>query len=271
MTTAPTVSTHGVLNPQSGGTHFDLLRREPSPDLAPFVERHWRVRWDLRGQQPFVQQVLPHPCVNLAFERGQSYVYGVGTRRSGHTIEGADQVFGVKFKPGGFFPFVERPVSELSGRVVSPREIFDIDVEAVERDVLARDDMDAQIAVVEAVLRARSPRPDPVIEQIGEICRLAMAEREITRVEQLGERIGLSPRSLQRLFRRYVGVAPKFVIRQYRIHEAVARLSDGQPVDWAGLAQELGYFDQAHFSRDFRTLVGQSPAEYAAACAASRR
>lgn len=261
---APTVSTHGILHPTSGGRHFDLLRREPSPDLAPFVERHWRVRWDLRGRERFVQQVLPHPCVNLAFERGRSYVYGVGTRRAGHAIEGAGQVFGTKFRPGGFLPFVGRPLSDLTGRTVSPREVFDIDVAAVEHDVLATSDIDEQIAIVEAVLRAVSPRPDPVIAQIGEICRLAMGEREITHVEDLAARVRLSPRSLQRLFRRYVGVSPKFVIRQYRIHEAVARLSDGQPVDWAALSQDLGYFDQAHFNRDFKALVGQSPGEYAA-------
>ena len=80
-------------------------------------------------------------------------------------------------------------------------------------------------------------------------------------------RFGLSARSLQRLFRRYVGVGPKWVLQRYRLHEAAERIADGEGGDWAAFALELGYFDQAHFIKDFKALVGCSPAEYAAICA----
>jgi AraC-like DNA-binding protein len=79
--------------------------------------------------------------------------------------------------------------------------------------------------------------------------------------------VGLSARALQRLFRRHVGVGPKWTLRRFRIHEAAERLAGGAPVDWAALAQELGYCDQAHFIRDFKAQVGRSPGVYAAECA----
>lgn len=70
-------------------------------------------------------------------------------------------------------------------------------------------------------------------------------------------------RTLPRLFRTYVvGVSPKWVIQSYGFHEALARLVAGA-FDGAALAQEPGYFDQAHFIRDFRALVGCTPAAYA--------
>ena len=47
-----------------------------------------------------------------------------------------------------------------------------------------------------------------------------------------------------------------------RLHEAADKLAGGEPVDLAELAQSLGYFDQAHFTRDFRKLAGKAPAEY---------
>jgi len=72
-------------------------------------------------------------------------------------------------------------------------------------------------------------------------------------------------RALQRLFSDYVGASPKWVINRYRLHEAIARVQAGHPVAWAALAQDLGYFDQAHFIADFRRLVGVTPAEYARA------
>jgi AraC-like DNA-binding protein len=72
----------------------------------------------------------------------------------------------------------------------------------------------------------------------------------------------MSVRSLQQLFSEYVGVSPKWVIRRFRLHEAADRLANGEALDLAALALSLGYFDQSHFSSDFRKLVGQSPARY---------
>ena len=69
-------------------------------------------------------------------------------------------------------------------------------------------------------------------------------------------------RPLQQLFCSYVGVGPKWVINRYRLHEAVERLQGGAHINFAELAMDLKYFDQAHFNRDFRKLVGCSPAAY---------
>jgi AraC-like DNA-binding protein len=74
---------------------------------------------------------------------------------------------------------------------------------------------------------------------------------------------GLTARSLQRLFADYVGVSPKWVMRRARLHEAAARADGGGFVDWAALAADLGYADQAHLTRDFTVTLGVSPARYA--------
>lgn len=81
-------------------------------------------------------------------------------------------------------------------------------------------------------------------------------------VDALAERSGLTKRSLQRLFQHYVGVSPKWIIKRYRMHEAVAQLQAGAPVKLAQLALDLGYFDQAHFINEFTALVGKPPGEY---------
>jgi AraC-like DNA-binding protein len=87
-------------------------------------------------------------------------------------------------------------------------------------------------------------------------------DRTITTVEQVLHRWRLGKRMLQRLFNEYVGVGPKWVINRYRLHEAIERLAGDPPKDWTQLALELGYFDQAHFIRDFKALVGRPPAAY---------
>lgn len=71
----------------------------------------------------------------------------------------------------------------------------------------------------------------------------------------------ISTRTLQRLFKRYIGVSPKWVIDRYRMIDAVEALNRGDSPDLADLAYRLGYFDQAHFTRAFSALVGRPPSE----------
>jgi AraC-like DNA-binding protein len=77
-------------------------------------------------------------------------------------------------------------------------------------------------------------------------------------------------RALQRLFSTQVGVSPKWVILRYRIHEALEQAGTRSDVDWAALAADLGYADQAHLVRDFTTTVGAPPTAYAAEARAGR-
>jgi AraC-like DNA-binding protein len=90
------------------------------------------------------------------------------------------------------------------------------------------------------------------------------------RVADLAVRHHVSERTLQRLFAAYVGIGPKWVLQRYRLHDAVEQLQGQGGADWARLALELGYYDQAHFARDFRALVGRTPAQYDAARLAGR-
>jgi AraC-like DNA-binding protein len=85
----------------------------------------------------------------------------------------------------------------------------------------------------------------------------------VTRVQHLVARLDVSERAIQRLFRRYVGASPRWVIKRYRVYEALEQLTLGRPPEFASLAQNLGYFDQAHFINDFKKLVGCAPQEYA--------
>jgi AraC-like DNA-binding protein len=259
----------GVLNPVAGQSHFHHSRPPSDPDLAHVVDRHWIVTWDLRDRPPYDAETLPFPNVHMAIEAGRSAVHGVSTRRFVRHLEGKGRVVGTKFRPGGFFPFVGFPIANLRERVVPLSDLFGAEGAQLADDVLRAGDEVEQCALVSAFLRRRLPPRDDNTERAAQVVGLAEADPSICSVADLSARAGISPRALQRLFERYVGVSPKWTIRRFRIHEAVDRVSRGTDVDWAAMAVELGYFDQAHFVNDFTAQVGRSPATYAALCAAA--
>jgi AraC-like DNA-binding protein len=253
----------GILNLKAGEKKFSLSRHLPAQDLAFFVERYWIVAWDLRGQEPYTQETLPFPCVNLVFEYNQSRVYGVETGKFARLLENQGRVFGVKFRPGAFYPFVKMPVSQITNDSIAFRDAFGMDSTALEDAILSREDEQEMVGIAESFLRERLPEQDKNVSIINEIVDYIIAHQEITRVDDLVSQFNLNKRTMQRLFRQYVGVSPKWVIKRYRLHEVAERLAEGESVDWTGMVLELGYADQAHFIKDFKAIVGKTPAEYA--------
>ena len=210
--------------------------------------------------------LLPHPCVNVVLDGGRLAVSGVGRDRFTYTYRGTGRVFGVKFRPGAFLPFLGRPLSDITGAVLPAEQLWGPSASALAARMTAARGVDELVALVEAFLRERRPPDDPQVEFVGRIVAALLHDRTISRVDDVGERFGVAPRTLQRLFQRYVGVSPKWVLRRYRLHEAAAVLAREQHRPWAEVAAELGYFDQSHFIRDFTAAVGMTPLAYAHAC-----
>jgi AraC-like DNA-binding protein len=253
----------GILKPAGQGAAFKLERFAPSADLGYFVLRYWRVAWDVPEQAPYTQETLPYPCVNLVVERGRSGIFGVNTRRFQVQLEAKGWVFGIKFRPGAFYPFYQAPAATLTDRAIGLDTVFGAAGAAYERQVLSCVSVDDMIGCAEQFLRARLPAPDEHVALINTVVEQIAGDRAITRVAQVADGIGISRRTLQRLFSQYVGVSPKWVIQRYRLLEAADQLAQNANVDLPGLAQTLGYFDQAHFINDFRATIGSTPAEYA--------
>jgi Domain of unknown function (DUF6597) len=99
----------GVLRARGAGPGKHA-RRQPAPDLLPYIDCYWMVRWDLRGRPPELAETLPHPCVYWVTEWGDSAIHGVSSARFTRVLEGRGRVFGVRFRPGGFYPFYRQPI-----------------------------------------------------------------------------------------------------------------------------------------------------------------
>jgi len=254
----------GIVDPAGARQRFTVQRRPPSAVLAPYVEFFWIVEWDLRGKPPQHQRVLPYPNTHVAFEKDKTLVYGVVQGPFDQLLEEQGRVLGARFRPGGLRPLLSVPVAELTGRTVTLDEALGIDGLRAEQQVLAQPDAEGMIAAAEALLSplVASLAPDPRAAQAEAAVHAAAAENGPVSVAALCEAVSLSERALQRLFSEYVGVPPKWVVQRFRLQEAMWRLAAPEMPDIAGLAAELGFFDQAHLTRHFTALVGTSPLEY---------
>lgn len=236
----------------------------PGAAVDAYVEYYWHVAWDVPGGDVFEAQVLPHPHVHLVFERPAPLVYGVDRGLFTRRLRGRGQVLGVRFHAGAFRAFAGGPVGALTDRRIPAASVFGDAVDRRAEEILALADGPAMARAAEAFLTPLLPPggPDPAAVRAARAVGLAVGDPSLVRVSGLAEATGLSVRALQRLFAEYVGVSPKWTLRRARLHEAAARADSGEDLDWAALAADLGYADQAHLTRDFAATLGAPPSRY---------
>jgi AraC-like DNA-binding protein len=264
----------GVLVPHIAPGSFRHERAAPCAALSRLVEHYWFVGWDMQGHPPQQQETLPHPNVHLVVESDTEGVYGVHTARYTKVLAGQGFAFGIKFKPGGFRPFLGSAVAALADQRLALAQLFGADgtdfIRRLRASVgagTAQAAMAPLAALAQAFLLARLPPADAEAGRAAELVAAIAGDPAMLTVEALAEQAGMHQRALQRLFQQYVGVGPKWVIKRYRMHEAVAQLQAGAAPELARLALDLGYYDQAHFIKEFTALVGKPPGEYRRAIA----
>ncbi len=257
---APRGKPDAIVRPTEAARRLDLERVEAGERWRELVDYHWYVGWSL--MEPHEQQVVPQPRVHLAVEAGRLLVHGISRTPFVRRLEGVGHTLGAAFHPGGFRPLLRGPVSALADRVVPAADVLGVDDRPAAVRMLGTDDVATMVAVLEDYLDQVGAVPDARVVEVRALVESAERDPAVTRAEQLAAAAGMSLRSLQRLFGDYVGIGPKWVIARFRILDAAAVAHRGDPVDWAGLAGELGFADQAHLIRAFTAVVGTPPETY---------
>lgn len=244
-------------------TFYAIDRFDPAPDLTDLVRRHWVPVWRVPQGESSTQEVLQYPVCLVVVAHDYARFYGVQSGLSRTTLTGTGWAVGVMLQPAAGYLVLGREVSTVTDRAVDLGEVLDASVAEGVRDVMARDAADGRVAAVllEETLRALLPVDDEGL-LVNDLVSWVESEREVQRVSDVCERFGVTERSLQRLTRKRLGLSPKWLIQRRRLHEASERLRAGTG-GLACMAADLGYADQAHFTRDFRRVTGRTPGEFA--------
>lgn len=260
----------GVVGRAKSTQMFDLHRWEPSREAGVFVEHLWSVSWDLRGEQPFDNTVISFPCMHITREWGadrprhgyalpNTLIQGVTEQVFHTTISQWGTVVGARFRPGGFAARFGRDASVYTGRTVA------VDADLFGGRAEFDDDRDAVSAHLDTLIAVHDVPPDPVYSDLTALLERIEHDPSLHRVEQVMAQSPWSARTTQRVFRRYVGVPVKWVLCRYRLQHAALEIETRRGVDLADLAVRHGWYDQAHFTNDFRSMLGCTPGEYVSA------
>jgi AraC-like DNA-binding protein len=251
----------------------------PRPPLDALVEFIWIAEGYVAATPR--ERILPSGALALVFNLGSprfhaydedasavpldlppAVVCGARARPLVIDTSRALSTMGVHFKPGGARPFVG-PADALEDRIVPLDAIWGRAADSLRERVLEASTTDARVALVEEAL-LRSAESAMELPPALRLSLAAFDEQGLPSVEEVRRRSGLSPKQLIALFRDRVGLGPKAYWRVRRFRGALDQLEAGAR-NGAGVAADHGYFDQAHWIREFRALAGSSPREYLSA------
>lgn len=254
-------------------------RSIPRPPLGGFVRCFWY--WEGTPQPHPRERLMPNGEASIIFNlRDEEIrVYDAddpsryvccgrvalsGARTNGCAIDTAseDRVIGIQFRPGGVFPFLHVPSGEIANCSLALKDVWGGAVDSMRERLLGAGSVAEMFLILERGLLAQLARPlelHPAIDFArGHICRLP----QIATVSGVMERIGLSQRRFIEVFRDQVGLTPKAFCRVRRFQGVLEAVHRQKRVDWAQVALDSGYYDQAHFIHDFQDFAGMTPGAY---------
>jgi AraC-like DNA-binding protein len=172
---------------------------------------------------------------------------------------------GVHFKPWGMSPFGGIPAAELRDRWMPADAVWQRSLDRIRNRVGEAASATEALQALEEELRSRlAAAPTRGLDLVRYTGGRLAASHGTVPVGALCDAAGVSGNHLAAQFKSHVGVTPKRVARIYRFARLILSVDALRPVGWPWLAQTAGYFDQAHFGREFKDFTGHTPTEYLA-------
>ncbi len=258
---------------------WDLAVAPPPPDLADLVLRFAGFEEFLPS--PALRRELPRPMAvvvisfgapfDLTYEHPQdryavrrgSFVAGLHERTATNRSTGRSHCLQFDLTPLGARLLFGVPMAELGNRIVALDEVLGAAARRLEEQLYDLPDWPARFALVAGMVRRRLTACGGPAADMLWAWRQLQARGGTLPVAALSQGLSVSRRHLVQRFRDQIGLPPKILSRMLRFNRALDALQAGQR-DLAGVALAAGYYDQAHFNRDFRAFAGESPGRWLA-------
>ena len=249
----------------------------PSPALAPFIRNYWMISrahlpeaakgefWHPDGGLGLVFNFADPMQINGERIDAQAFLDGTNSR-SNRMLPGRQvNALGIRFKPAGAHYFFRVPIEALQNRNYA---LQDIDMPQVSRlcQQLQQAHSDSeQIGLIEDWL-LHCMHVSGHGHGIPAAMQSALGHLHYSggqhRMQALADELALSRRTLERQFRKHLGMPAKTYANLLRVDRARQLLKQGPKWRGADIGAITGYYDQAHFVREFQDVVGLTPMAY---------
>jgi AraC-like DNA-binding protein len=258
---------------------------KPAFPLSQYVELIWRETNS--GMPPSRQRVYPNGAMALVIHLKKPtacffiddephsirvpLLAGPYSRSFHIDPSQSTAVIGILFRPGAARMFFPVAAHELHNTDIALSELHPCEADRLLNDVCSAAGEHAQFLVVERYLSRKLINAAPIRPAVRYAIEQLSREGSVRSIGRIQLDTGLSHTRFIQLFRENVGLTPKLFCRVRRFRTLLDRIGKGMPVNWAELAVDCGYFDQAHLIRDFRAFAGITPLEYRRAMPGSDR
>lgn len=235
--------------------------RRPAAGLARFVSQYWL---GLNNSAP-IYTALPDGCVDLVLEisadRCRSWAYGSTTRPTAIACAPGIHYLGIRFQPGQSRHFITSAANEITDCREELRTLMQFPSDRVAQHINGRIACDAVFNELDAILSGLLRHAEPVSSYIDHVVGHVEHRHGLVRVDDVASRFGKSRRQLERAFLQTVGVPLKFFCTISRLRHAADLIVHPRERSLTAVANDSGYSDQAHMTRDFTRLAGVSPGQ----------
>jgi AraC-like DNA-binding protein len=235
----------------------------PGPPLADFVELFWYYEQYAPGHKK--ESILPMATMELVVqldETSRPVVSGPHSRPFVLDTAQPATMVGVHFKPGGAFAVLDISVAEIHNSQANLEEMWGRKANELKARIFECRTPQAIFRFVEQTLLqtgVRHLKRHPAVEfALNEFAAVS----PMPTVAEVNDRVGLTPRRFIKLFTEQVGLRPKLYCRIERFQRTLRSLEKTTRLNWAEVALSNGYYDQAHFVNEFRSLAGLTPMAY---------
>lgn len=191
-----------------------------------------------------------------------SFIAGVADAYTLSESTGPAYCLQVTFTPLGAYQFFGVPMDELANRVIPFDDLAGPLGRELPERLYAAATWEARFALLDALLAARfaeARSPSPAVARAWQLLTATHGQIEIG---TLAEEIGWSRKHLNLRLREQIGLSPKALARVLRFQRAIHLLERAPGGSLTDVAYECGYYDQAHFIRDFRVFAGATPGTF---------
>jgi AraC-like DNA-binding protein len=252
----------------------------PRLELQPYIESFWVLESPTGLPASANSIAAPNGCSKLIIPYENSIVsvadgriqlsheqrmYFVGNRDSATLIRSSAHKTGfiaIEFRPHGAFPIFGVPMSETSNRLWETDCVFGQWSRDVQEKVNNAEHVDQKVAYIQdrlSLLQRKNRREAPLVDYCVRTLRSANGRVSI---RELVQQTGFSRRYVNKLFQQHVGLSPKILAEIFRFQSFYRKWAEGLSFDLFKAELYDHYYDQAHFTKEFRKMTGHSPQKF---------